>query len=111
MGSSLTSIELSGLSRIELAFALLIVAAAGGLVGGLGMTERRRSLGIASALGASPHQLRRLQAGEPVFVILTGVFDPPPSNLAVPWSYFLVAMLCTIVTLREPLQLSVGARG
>lgn len=118
IGSSLTSVDLSGLSRIELFFALLIVAAAGGLVTGLGLTERRRSLAIAHALGASPTQLRRLTVGEPAFVIvagllagaltgwglsqllvkiLTGVFDPPPAHLAVPWAYLAVAGVCTAV--------------
>ncbi|MEP6664887.1 MAG: ABC transporter permease [Nocardioidaceae bacterium] len=119
VGSSLTSVDLSGLSRIELVFALLIAAAAGGLVTGLGFTERRRSLAIASALGASPKQLRHLMSGEPAFVIigglvtggligwglsellvkiLTGVFDPPPSHLAVPWTYLIVAATSAVAT-------------
>ncbi len=119
VGSSLTSVDLSGLSRIELLFALLIVTASGGLVTGLGLTERRRSLAIAGALGASPAQLRRLTVGEPAFVILagllagaltgwglsqllvkilTGVFDPPPTHLSVPWAYVGVAVTCTVLS-------------
>ncbi len=117
VGSSLTSVDLSGLTRIELGFALVLVAAAGGLVTGLGLTERRRSLAIVSALGASRQQLRRLSVGEPAFVvtvglfvgavvgatlsyllvkILTGVFDPPPAHLAWPWPYLALAVLGTV---------------
>ncbi len=117
VGSSLTSVDLSGLSKIELGFALVLVAAAGGLVTGLGLTERRRSMAIVSALGASRRQLRRLSVGEPTFVvivglvvgavvggalsyllvkILTGVFDPPPAHLAWPWAYLTLAVLGTV---------------
>ena len=117
VGSSLTSVDLSGLSKIELGFALVLVAAAGGLVTGLGLTERRRSMAIVSALGASRRQLRRLSVGEPAFVvaiglvvgavvggalsyllvkILTGVFDPPPAQLAWPWLYLALAALGTV---------------
>ncbi|MFY9914641.1 MAG: FtsX-like permease family protein [Nocardioidaceae bacterium] len=117
VGSSLTSVDLSGLSKIELGFALVLVAAAGGLVTGLGLTERRRSMAIVSALGASRRQLRRLSVGEPAFVvtiglvvgavvggalsyllvkILTGVFDPPPAHLAWPWLYLTLAVLGTV---------------
>lgn len=108
VGSSLTSVDLSGLTRIELAFALVIAAAAGGLVMALGLNERRRTIAVATALGATRPQLRALYSGEPLFVIvaglltgavtgwglsyllvkvLTGVFDPPPTSLAVPWLY------------------------
>lgn len=111
VGSSLTSVDLSGLTRLELAFALVISAASGGLVIGLGLAERRRTIAIATALGASRRQLRQLTAAEPLFVsvtgvaagalagwgmsyllvkVLTGVFDPPPTTLAVPWSYLAV---------------------
>ena len=44
VGSSLTAVDLAGLTRVELAFALLLAAAAGGLVLALGLAERRRSL-------------------------------------------------------------------
>ncbi|MBV9832041.1 MAG: FtsX-like permease family protein, partial [Marmoricola sp.] len=68
VGSSLTSVDLSGLTRVELAFALCIAAASGGLVMGIGLAERRRSMALARAVGASEGQLRRLTAGEPLFV-------------------------------------------
>ena len=65
VGSSLTAVDLTGLTRVELGFALLLAAAAGGLVLFLGLTERRRSFAVATALGATAHQLRRLVTAEP----------------------------------------------
>ena len=115
VGSSLTSVDLAGLTRLELAFALVIAAAAGGLLMGLGLNERRRGIAVATVLGATRGQVRRLLGGEPLFVVvvgvllgvvaggalsvllvtvLTGVFDPPPATLAVPWAY-LVALVAT----------------
>ena len=108
VGSSLTSVDLAGLTRVELAFALVLAAAAGGLVLALGLAERRRTFAIASVLGASSRQLRGLVLSEAGVVtvggvaagavtgwllsqmlvkVLTGVFDPPPDTLAVPWGY------------------------
>ncbi|HET6938978.1 MAG TPA: ABC transporter permease, partial [Nocardioides sp.] len=101
----------------ELAFALLIAASAGGLVLGLGVAERRRAIAVATALGATGAQLRRFGSAEPVYVlvtgtlcglgagaglsyllvkVLTGVFDPPPSSLAVPWGYLIGVVACTV---------------
>ena len=108
VGSSLTSVDLAGLTRVELSFALLLAAAAGGLVLALGLAERRRTFAIASVLGASTRQLRGLVLSEAAVVtiggllagslagwllsqmlvrVLTGVFDPPPESLVVPWTY------------------------
>jgi len=113
-------VDLSGLTKLELSFALVIAAAAGGLVTALGLNERRRSIAVATAIGANRHQLRSLTVGEPLFVIviglltgvmtgwglsyllvkvLTGVFDPPPSSLAFPWSYLLAVTTCAIVAI------------
>jgi putative ABC transport system permease protein len=113
VGSSLTSVDLSQLTRLELAFALLLAMAAGGLVLGLGLAERQRGIALVTALGASGRQTRRLAATEPVYVlvvgtvtglaagwalayltvkVLTGVFDPPPTSLAVPWAYLAVVV-------------------
>jgi putative ABC transport system permease protein len=108
--SSLTALDLSGLTRVELAFAFILAAAASGLVLGLGLIERRRTFAIASALGARTRQLASFVWAEAAFVtlggvvlgvlsgwalsfiivkILTGVFDPPPEHLSIPWAYLL----------------------
>jgi putative ABC transport system permease protein len=108
VGSSLTSVDLAGLTRVELAFALVLAAAAGGLVLALGLAERRRGLAIMSALGGRRRHLRATVASETLLVgatgalggavlgatltrilvkVLTGVFDPPPSVITVPWAY------------------------
>ena len=57
IGTSLTAVELSGLTKVELAFGLILAAASTGLVLGLGFSERRRSFAIAAALGARTRQL------------------------------------------------------
>jgi putative ABC transport system permease protein len=106
--SSLPAIDLSGLTRLELGFAFLFAAGASGLILALGLSERRRMFAIASALGAGTRQLAAFVWSEALFVtvggallgivsgwllasmivkILTGVFDPPPQHLFVPWAY------------------------
>ena len=108
IGSSLTAVELAGLTRVELGFALVLAAAATGLVLWLGLNERRRTFAIAAALGANRRQLAGFVWSEAVFVtagglvlgsvcgwaltrmivkVLTGVFDPPPTSMAIPWAY------------------------
>jgi len=108
VGSNLTAVELSGLTRVELAFAVVLAVAASGLALGLGFHERRRTYALASALGARRRQLGAFVWGEAAFVtvgglvlgaaiatgittmlvkVLTGVFDPPPDVLSIPWGY------------------------
>jgi putative ABC transport system permease protein len=117
VGSSLSSVDLAQLTRLELAFAIVIAAAAGGLVIGLGIADRRRAVAVATGLGATSRQVHRVGAAEPTYVlvlggvcglatgaalsyllvkVLTGVFDPPPSALAVPWGYLSVVLACTV---------------
>ncbi len=118
VGSSLTAVDLAGLTRIELGFAVALAAAATGLVLWLGLTERRRAFTIASALGATPRQLGGFVWSEAGFVtivglalgaltggiqanmltkVLTGVFDPPPASLAVPWRYLAIVLLVVVI--------------
>ncbi|MEU0945685.1 FtsX-like permease family protein [Streptomyces canus] len=108
VGTSLTSVDLAGLTRIELAFAVLLAAGAGGLVLALGLAERRRTFAIATVLGARARHLRGMVLTEALLLaagglaggaligwalsqmlvkVLTGVFDPPPAGLSVPAAY------------------------
>lgn len=120
VGSSLTAVDLSGLTRVELGFALALAAAAGALVLGLGLAERRRTYALTSALGAGRRQLRGFVVSEAVVLgvgglvagaaagwalsemlvaVLSGVFDPPPSSLTVPWAYLAGVGAVTVVSL------------
>ena len=120
VGSRLTSVDLAGLTRVELVFALLLAAAAGGLVFALGLAERRRSSAILTALGASARQLRGavlaeagtvtvcgLLAGattgwalsQTLVKVLSGVFDPPPAALAVPWLYLATVLIIVLAAI------------
>ncbi|WP_427896161.1 ABC transporter permease [Kribbella sp. GL6] len=120
VGSSLTSVDLAGLTRFELAFAVLIAAGAGGLVLALGLAERRRTFAIATVLGARRAQLRGLVLSEALAVtigglaggalvawglsgmlikVLTGVFDPPPSTAAVPWPYLSATLVVAVAAI------------
>ncbi len=128
VGSNLTAVELSGLTKVELGFALVLAAAASGLALGLGFQERKRTFAIASALGAKARQLGGFVWSESAFVtggglvlgtliavaisdmlvkVLTGVFDPPPDTLAVPWTYLagVLVLTCSAVGLAGALTL------
>ena len=112
--SSITTVSLRGISRIEEAFVLLLAAAAMALQLAVAVAERRQELATMSALGAS---LRRSAAflwsealivlaaalvlaailgwllAEMLVAMLQHVFDPPPDHLVVPWG-FLGALGC-----------------
>ena len=106
--SGLTAVSLRGLTRIELVFAVALAAAGAGLVLAIGLEERRRTLAIASALGATPRQVGAFVWSEAGLILLAGligggvlgwgiahmlidllthVFDPPPEASTVPWGY------------------------
>jgi len=118
IGSSLTSIDLHGLTLIELGFSLLMVVAVTGLMLALGFADRRRSYAIMIALGATPRQVAAFVVGEASIIlafgaimglalgggvafvlvkVLEGVFDPPPEWLAVPWAYLVGLVVVAIV--------------
>lgn len=119
IGSSLTAVDLNGLTQVELGFALALAAAATGLTLWLGLNERRRTFAIASALGASRRQLGGFVWSEAAVVtaaglatgmatswalsvmlvkVLHGVFDPAPESLAVPWSYLTVVVASAVLS-------------
>lgn len=130
VGSSLTSVNLAGLTRLELVFAVLLAASAGGIVLALGLAERRRSLAILPVLGARRAQLRGLALSEGLLItiggligggliawglsqmlakVLTGVFDPPPSVIAIPWGYLSVTVLAVAAAMAVAATLSARA--
>jgi len=123
VASSLTAVDLRGLTGLELVFAVLFIVAASGLVLALGLAERRRNFAILTALGAQRRQLGAFVWSESLIVllggalvgialgtavawmlvkVLTGVFDPPPEVLAVPWGYLALvvgaAFIANLVT-------------
>jgi putative ABC transport system permease protein len=106
--SSITTVDLRGISRIEEVFALLLAAAAMALFVGVGLAERRQELATMAALGASLRQAAAFLWSEAMLVLtaaltlaallgfvlaemlvamLQHVFDPPPDHLAAPWSF------------------------
>lgn len=109
--SGLAGTDLSGLSRLELGFGLLLALSCSGLALVGGIVERRRALVLLAALGASARQRGRFLASEARAIVvagiaggavigvtvayllvkvLTGIFDPPPASPSVPWSYLFV---------------------
>lgn len=131
--SSLTAVSLHGLTRLELGFALALAAAGTGLVLALGLEERRRTLAIATAVGATPRQLGAFVWGEAGLILagglfaggllgwavaaaliklLTHVFDPPPTAASVPWAYLAVvlAVTCAAVLAAGVLAVQAGRR-
>jgi putative ABC transport system permease protein len=120
IGSSLTAVDLTGLRTIELAFGVVLAAAAGALVLALGLAERRRSFAIAAALGARARELRAFVTTEAAVLTvgglvggaligwlltvvlvktLTGVFGPPPAALTVPWPYLATVVLVLLAAI------------
>ncbi len=106
--SSITTVDLGGISRIEEAFALLLAAAAMGLFVAVGLAERRQELATMAALGASLREAAAFLWSEAALVLaaalalaavlgwlltemllamLQHVFDPPPDHLAAPWTF------------------------
>jgi hypothetical protein len=84
------------------------------------LTERRRSFVIAHALGATRRHLRSFVLAETAILVacglaagailgaalsqmlvrvLTGIFDPPPTALSVPWTYLAAIAVVLIVAI------------
>jgi putative ABC transport system permease protein len=120
IGSSLTSVDLHGLTSLELTFALLLLAGATGLILALGLSERRRTFALLAALVAKANQLGAFLWSEGVVIqvsggiigialgfgiaqmlvtVLTGVFDPPPEILTVPWPYLALMTVAAIASM------------
>ncbi|MDX6653006.1 MAG: putative transport system permease protein [Solirubrobacterales bacterium] len=108
--SSITTVDLSGVSKIEEAFAILLAATAMGLFVALNVSERRHEFATMAAVGASLREIAGFLWSEAALVLAAGavlaagigwllsemlvamlshVFDPPPDALAIPWTYLL----------------------
>jgi putative ABC transport system permease protein len=108
IASSITTIDLRGISKILEVFTVLLAAAAMALFIALEQSERRHEFATMAALGARMREIRAFgwsEAGlvlvasmllaallgwllsEMLVAMLQHVFDPPPDHLAVPWTY------------------------
>jgi putative ABC transport system permease protein len=128
--SSITTVDLTGISHIEQAFAIILAAGAMGLFVALGIAERRQEFATMAAIGAPLRQISAflwseaaivLSAGlvlavglgwllsEMLVAILQHVFDPPPDALAVPWGF--LAGLAGAAVLATLLATALASRG
>jgi putative ABC transport system permease protein len=128
--SSITTVDLTGISHIEQAFAIVLAAAAMALFISLGISERRQEFATMAAIGAPMRQISAflwseaaivlsvgmaLAAGlgwllsEMLIAILQHVFDPPPDALAIPWSF--LAGLAGAAIIATLLATAVAGRG
>ena len=115
--SSLSAVDLRGLTILELSFAVVFVVGATGLALFLSLSERRRSFAVLSALGAKRRHLAAFIWSEALTIllgggfvgiclgwlvafalvrVLAGVIDPPAEALTVPWIYLLLLCICAV---------------
>ena len=106
--SSITTVDLRGMSHIEEAFTIALAAAAMALFVALAMIERQHEFATMAAVGATLRSIGAFVWSEAALVLgaslvlaaglglllalmlvamLQHVFDPPPDALAVPWAY------------------------
>jgi putative ABC transport system permease protein len=106
--SSITTVDLTGISRIEELFGIVLAAAAMGLFVAIGLGERRHEFATMAALGSPLREIGAFLWTEAAVVLGAGlalaaglgwllskmlvamlqhVFDPPPDALAIPWTF------------------------
>jgi putative ABC transport system permease protein len=128
--TSITTVDLAGISRIEEAFAILLAGAAIGLFVLVALAERRHELATMTALGASLRTVAAFVWSEAALVVgaalacaailgwllakmlvamLQHVFDPPPDHLAVPWGF--LGGLAGAAVFGGALAVAVASRG
>jgi putative ABC transport system permease protein len=119
ISSSLTAVDLRGLTTLELTFAVAAVIAAAGLLFGLDVAERRRGFAVLALLGANRIEIAAFLWSEALVVVgaglaagtaiglvvayvlvreLEGVFDPPPEGLSMPWPYLATLVVSALVS-------------
>ncbi len=130
LANAITSVDLSGLVLLNVAFALVIAGVGVTLFLLAGLAERRREIATLIAIGAEPRQVRASMLGEALSVgiagtvaglltgsvvglvllqILAGVFDPPADVPAVPW--LLIGLTIGAVAAALAVGLAVADRG
>jgi putative ABC transport system permease protein len=106
--SSITTVNLDHISRIEEIFSVVLAAGAMALFVALAVAERRQEFATMAAVGASLRRVGAFLWSEAGFVLgagallaaglgwllakmlvamLTHAFDPPPDHLAIPWAF------------------------
>jgi putative ABC transport system permease protein len=109
--TSITTVDLRGISRILEVFTVLLAAAAMGLFVMLALAERRHEFATMAALGARLRDIGAFVWSEAGLVLIAGlvlaaglgvvlaemlvamlqhVFDPPPDHLTVPAGYLVI---------------------
>jgi putative ABC transport system permease protein len=136
--SSITTVDLTGISRLEQAFAIVLAAVAMALFVSLAVSERRHEFATMAAIGAPLRDIGAFVRSEALAVLfaaaalaavlgwvlaemlvamLQHVFDPPPDHLAIPWEFLGLlalgglagaAIACAIAT-RSLRRLPLGA--
>ncbi len=135
--SSITAVDLSGISQLEEAFTILLAAAAMWLFVSLTVSERRHEFATMAAVGASLKDIAGFVRSEATAILVAAValaavlgwllsqmlvamlqhvFDPPPDRLAVPWGYLaelglagvLGALLAIALATRRLRRLALG---
>ena len=136
--SSITTVGLRGISRIEEAFALLLAAGALILYSVMAGAERRQELATMAALGKKPRSIAKFIWTEIALIVVVAAalasvlgwvlaemliammqhaFDPPPDHLAVPWGFLgalglvvlVGAVLAALVAERSVARMPLGA--
>ncbi|MGZ6299787.1 MAG: FtsX-like permease family protein [Candidatus Limnocylindria bacterium] len=106
--TSITTVDLTGISHLEEVFAIVLVAAATAIFVLGAVAERRHEFATMTAIGASLRQVGIFVWSEVAMVLVAGallaallgwllaqmlvamlthVFDPPPDHLALPWGF------------------------
>ncbi len=135
--SSITTVGLRGISRIEEAFALLLAAGALILYAVLAHAERRQELATMAALGTRAGRIAAFVWTEIALIVVVAsalaallgwllaemlvammrhAFDPPPDYLAIPWAFLgslalvvgLGAALAALVSVHTVRRMPVG---
>jgi putative ABC transport system permease protein len=106
--TSITTVDLTGISHLEEVFAIVLVAAAMGIFVLTAVAERRHEFATMTAIGAPLREVGAFVWSEVGMVLIAGaalaaglgwllatmlvamlthVFDPPPDHMAVPWGF------------------------